>query len=213
VDESRPGLRGAVEAFARGLLADGRFRADLEAFVAAHRLVELGHVVSLAQTTLLLTCPGVPDVYQGTELWDASLVDPDNRRAVDYALRRRLLAELDHGPPPGDDAEGRAKLWLVRRLLAHRRSVPEAYAARAYEPVDVRGEKADHAVAFRRERLAVVIPRLVVALGGTWGDTHVALPAGRWRNVLTGAELRAGAVRLDDLLRGFPTAVLAREGG
>jgi (1->4)-alpha-D-glucan 1-alpha-D-glucosylmutase len=203
----------AVETFARGLLADGRFRAHLEAFLGAHRLRELGHVVSLAQTTLLLTCPGVPDVYQGTELWDGSLVDPDNRRPVDYAHRRRLLSELaTHAAPPGDDDAGRAKLWLIQRLLAHRRAVPEAYEARAYEPLDVRGAKAHHAVAFRRERLVVVVPRLVVGLDGTWGDTHAALPAGRWRSVLTGAELRGGMVRLDELLHEFPAAVLAREG-
>ena len=84
----------ALAAFAAAILADAGFTADLEAFLAEHRLVERGQVNSLAQTTLLLTCPGVPDLYQGTEVWDFSLVDPDNRRPVNYGARRRLLDAL-----------------------------------------------------------------------------------------------------------------------
>jgi (1->4)-alpha-D-glucan 1-alpha-D-glucosylmutase len=86
----------AMDAFIRAVLADEGFAADLQAFLAQERIMERGHRNSLAQTALLLTCPGVPDIYQGTELWDLSLVDPDNRRPVDYAERRRLLAQLAH---------------------------------------------------------------------------------------------------------------------
>ena len=82
----------AVDAFVRAVLADGRFVRSVEDFLADQRIVARGRRNSLAQTTLLLTCPGVPDVYQGGELWDLSLVDPDNRRTVDYGLRRRLLS-------------------------------------------------------------------------------------------------------------------------
>src|SRR5262249_20701454 len=112
-----------VAGFVTGILADDGFVADLEAFLAEHRLVELGRVSSLAQTALLLTCPGVPDLYQGTEVWDLSLVDPDNRRPVGYLARERLLAELsgagDRGGPGAGAAtalaradEGGPKLWL-----------------------------------------------------------------------------------------------------
>src|SRR4029079_15391161 len=90
----------ALRGFVEGALADPGFTADLGAFVAP--LVGPGRVVSLAQTLLKLTAPGVPDFYQGTEVWDLSLVDPDNRRPVDYALRRRLLAALAGDPSPED---------------------------------------------------------------------------------------------------------------
>ena len=99
-----------------------------------------GRVNSLAQMALLLTSPGVPDIYQGTELWDHSLVDPDNRRPVDYEQRRKLLAAMacvemagesgvDTGPPAVDD-DGAAKLWLTHRVLADRRARPDAYGPR-----------------------------------------------------------------------------------
>ena len=203
----------AVEAFARGILADRGFRQDLEGFLSTHRLVELGRGTSLAQLVLLLTCPGVPDLYQGTELWDASLVDPDNRRPVDYTRRRRLLAELGDRPPPlKHDADGRTKLWVIRRLLTHRREAPERYETRAYEPLAVEGAHARHAVAFGRDGLVVVVPRLLVGLGTSWDDTRAVLPAGRWTNVLTGAELRGGTRRCDEMLRELPVAVLASAG-
>ena len=92
--------------------------------------------------------PGVPDVYQGTELWDFSLVDPDNRRPVDYALRRTLLAALDGGEVPAVDETGAAKLLVVSRVLRARRDHPEWFAG--YEPVEVTGSAADHVVAFDR---------------------------------------------------------------
>ena len=115
---------------------------------------------------LLLTCPGVPDLYQGTEVWDLSLVDPDNRRPVDYARRRDLLGELaGAGPEAALDraAEGGPKLWLIHRVLAHRRRHPGAYGpGSGYEPLHVRGPRAQNVVAFTRTGgLAVIVPRLV----------------------------------------------------
>ncbi|MET0728130.1 MAG: malto-oligosyltrehalose synthase [Acidimicrobiales bacterium] len=205
----------ALAGFVEGVLTDNGFVADLEAFLEEHRIVERGRLTSLAQTALLLTSPGVPDVYQGTELWDLSLVDPDNRRPVDHDERRRLLEQLRGAPPLTALAhldDGGAKLWLIHRVLQHRRASPADYETSAYEPLTTRGMKARHAVAFRRRDLVVVAPRLLVGLDGDWAGTSVDLPAGRWRDVL-GDRAWKGApdLPLEELLATFPVAVLARE--
>jgi (1->4)-alpha-D-glucan 1-alpha-D-glucosylmutase len=225
--EPQPEYDDALRAFVTGILADQGFVADLEAFLAGHRLVERGRVNSLAQTTLLLTCPGVPDLYQGTELWEFSLVDPDNRRPVDYGARRRLLEALaSAGPEAALDRadEGGPKLWLIHRVLAHRGRHSGAYGpGSGYQPLPVAGtvgshavgsHAADaHAVAFTRTGgLAVVVPRLTGGLADGWGDATVALPAGPWVDVLTGDAVEGGEVSVAALLRRFPVAVLGREG-
>jgi (1->4)-alpha-D-glucan 1-alpha-D-glucosylmutase len=212
----------ALDSFVHTILGDRGFVADLEGFLAEHRLVELGRVNSLAQTALLLTCPGIPDLYQGTEVWDLSLVDPDNRRPVDYAARRALLDRL---APAGPEAalaaggQGGPKIWLIHRLLQHRLRHPGAYGpGSGYQPLPVSGPKAAHAVAFTRTGgLAVVVPRLVAGVGD-WAATTVTLPPGRWTSVLTGepaAGGRAGGgslpVSVAGLLRRFPVAVLGRD--
>jgi (1->4)-alpha-D-glucan 1-alpha-D-glucosylmutase len=177
-------------------------------------LTQPGRVNSLSTKLLALTCPGVPDLYQGTELWDLSLVDPDNRRPVDYELRRRLLRELDGMGPQAAwtrAGEGLPKLLVVRRTLQLRAQRREAFADGSYRPLPVVGAKAEHAVAFTRaEEVAVVVPRLVLGLGAGWGDTAVELPPGRWRNWLTGAG-EQGVARLSTLFDEFPVALLARE--
>jgi (1->4)-alpha-D-glucan 1-alpha-D-glucosylmutase len=217
--EPQPEYDDALRAFVTGILADQGFVADLEAFLAEHRLVERGRVNSLAQTTLLLTCPGVPDLYQGTELWELSLVDPDNRRPVDYGARRRLLEALAQAGPEAalDRAdEGGPKLWLIHRVLAHRRRHPGAYGpGSGYQPLPVLGAVAAHAVAFTRTGgLAVVVPRLAGGRPDGWGDTTVTLPTGTWVDVLTGDAVvagEAGEASVAALLRRFPVAVLGRE--
>jgi (1->4)-alpha-D-glucan 1-alpha-D-glucosylmutase len=221
-----PGYDEAVGAFTDAVLADQGFVADLEEFLAGQRIVELGRVSSLAQTALLLTCPGIPDLYQGTEVWDLSLVDPDNRRPVDYAARARLLGALAGAGPEealARAAAGGPKLWLIHRLLGHRRRCPGAYGpGSGYRALPVSGPRAGHAVAFTRTGgqarapgLAVVVPRLVARLGhgrrGAWGDTTVRIPDGDWADVLTGDPVRGGPVSMDMLLRRFPVAVLGRQ--
>lgn len=208
-----------VEVFVRAVLADRGFVADLEAFLAEHRLVEQGRATSLAQTALLLTGPGVPDLYQGTELWDLSLVDPDNRRPVDHARRAALLDELHQASPEEALAhldDGGAKLWLIAQVLRHRRRHPEHLERGRYEPLVVEGPQADHAVAFSRGGLVTVVPRLLVGLGGDWRGTTVTLPDPKggegWRHLLTGEVVAAGPQPVADLLARFPVAVLVREG-
>jgi len=189
--------------FAEAVVGDSEFVADLEAFLAP--VVEAGRVNSLAQTLLKLTSPGVPDLYQGTELEDLSLVDPDNRRPVDFDERRRLLA--------AGRRDGAPKLWLVARALAARkRRYPSAFApGAAYRPVAAAGERAGHVVAYVRgdDDVVVAVPRLVHGLGG-WGDTALALPPGRWGDELGGGRWWEGQVAMADLFAEFPVALLGR---
>jgi (1->4)-alpha-D-glucan 1-alpha-D-glucosylmutase len=184
--------------------------AEIEAFVA--RIAPLGWSNSLSQKLLQLTMPGVPDVYQGTELWDFSLVDPDNRRPVDYALRRKLLAGLDGGEVPPVDETGAAKLLVVSRTVRARRDHPEWFAG--YEPVEVTGSGADHVVAFDRGGVVPIVTRLPARLAAEgWGDTALQLPNGAWRNLLTGERFVSDVAGLaaDLLLARLPVALLVRQ--
>jgi (1->4)-alpha-D-glucan 1-alpha-D-glucosylmutase len=160
----------------------------------------------LTATLVQLTMPGVPDTYQGTELWDLSLVDPDNRRPVDFALRDRLLARLDSGWQPGwDDPDGAGKLLVVSRALRLRRDRPGLFAG--YTPLAATGPAADHAVAFDRGGAVTVGTRLPVRLehDGGWRDTTIPLSG---TDVLTGRSYQ-GQTRLADLLADYPVALLA----
>ena len=188
--------------------------AEIEAFVA--RIAPLGWSNSLTQKLLQLTMPGVPDVYQGTELYDFSLVDPDNRRPVDYALRRRLLAELDGGTVPAVDDSGAAKLLVTSRVLRARRDSPELFSG--YTPVEVTGSAADCVVAYDRgsagrDGVVVVATRLPARLAADgWGDTALQLPNGPWRDLLTGERFVSdmAGVAADVLLARLPVALLVR---
>ncbi|MEY2476231.1 MAG: (1-_4)-alpha-D-glucan 1-alpha-D-glucosylmutase [Actinomycetota bacterium] len=203
----------AVAAFVRAVYADPDFGIDLEGFVA--RLVEPGRTNGLAQTLVRLTAPGVPDTYQGTELWDLSLVDPDNRRPVDFDERRALLATAQASAGAGaDQARHHPKLWVTHRALQLRKDRPDLLGpGAAYEPLAATGASADHAVAYvRGGGCVVVVPRLVLGLAARrWRDTTIELPAGEWRDVLTGAERAGGLVHVGELLDSFPVALLVRE--
>ncbi|MGE5469527.1 MAG: malto-oligosyltrehalose synthase [Bacteroidota bacterium] len=191
----------AVTAFVEALLAPGGNNLFLADFAPAiQRLARFGLINALAQTLLRLTAPGVPDIYQGCETWQFTLVDPDNRQPVDYGERQRRLAEikaLHAGPPEGRAArlqvlsdtmeDGRIKLYLIWCALQLRRRWPDLFASGDYLPLAVVGQHAEHALAFARrldERLVVaVVPRLLAKLqasaelGATdWADTRVELP-------------------------------------
>ncbi|HEY2105563.1 MAG TPA: hypothetical protein VGH29_07250, partial [Candidatus Binataceae bacterium] len=173
---------------------------------------------SLAQTLLKLTTPGIPDFYQGTELWDFSLVDPDNRRPVDYALRRRLLKAVKGAGVEEivkRAEEGLPKLWVIHRALAVRRAHPELFGPEAaYQPLTAQGSRAGHVVAFMRAQGAITaVPRLVAGLASRWEDTELRIPPGRWRNEMDGNLVDGGAIRLSRLTAKFPVCLLVRQEG
>lgn len=194
--------------------AFGAARPIVAAFV--DEIAGFGWSNSLSAKLLQLAGPGVPDVYQGSELWETSLVDPDNRRPVDFALRRRMLRALDEGFTRGElppvDASGAAKLLLVSRVLRLRREHPGLFGR--YRPLEVVGAASDHAIAFDRGGAIAVATRLPVGLSARgWGDAAVLLPAGQWRDELTGRSFDGGAVPLARLLESYPVALLARAAG
>ncbi|WP_372728433.1 malto-oligosyltrehalose synthase [Nocardioides sp.] len=186
---------------------DERVRALVEGLAA--RLAGPGWSNALAAKLVALTMPGVPDVYQGSELWEQSLVDPDNRRPVDFDLRAGLLAgELAPRITDRIDDPGHAKLLVTRAALTLRRDRPELFTG--YRAVHASGPAADHLLGFDRGGAITLATRLPVGLGerGGWGDTSVDLPDGTWRDVLTG-RTAAGTARLADLLADLPVALLA----
>jgi (1->4)-alpha-D-glucan 1-alpha-D-glucosylmutase len=194
----------AVLAHVDAVFADEALTQDVAAFADA--LAPYARVNSLGQKLVQLMMPGVPDVYQGCELTGLSLVDPDNRRPVDYARRRELLADLDAGTLPADlDGE---KLLVTSRALRLRGEHPEWFAG-GYEALAAEGPAADHALAFRRGGVTVVVTRLPAGLDrrGGWEDTHLPLPGGPWRDLVTGRSY-ASPVPLAGLFGTLPVAIL-----
>ncbi|MFL6142112.1 MAG: malto-oligosyltrehalose synthase [Labedaea sp.] len=204
-------FEAAVRAWPGAVLGD----ADLAAEVAdlVDRVRPAGWANSLGQKLISLAGPGVPDVYQGTELFDLSLVDPDNRRPVDYAERARLLDALESGWLPDLDQSGAAKLHVVRTVLRLRRDRPDLFTG--YRPVHADGPAAEHLLAFARGAdfgLVAVATRLPVGLAraGGWRDTVLAAPGGgNWTDLLTGAVF-GGLVPVRELLARYPVALLLR---
>jgi (1->4)-alpha-D-glucan 1-alpha-D-glucosylmutase len=173
------------------------------------RITRPGWTNSLSQKLVQLAMPGVPDVYQGSELWDDSLVDPDNRRPVDLDARLAMLDALDaaDGPPP-IDASGAAKLWVVSRTLRLRRDWPELFSG--YAPLFAEGTAAEHAVAFDRGGVIAVATRLPLGLErrGGWGDTVLDV-GGPATDAISGSPAPR-EVRLAELLASYPVALLVR---
>jgi (1->4)-alpha-D-glucan 1-alpha-D-glucosylmutase len=206
----------ALSEYIDAILADESFVENLERFVQG--IANAGRINSLAQTLMKYTAPGVPDMYQGGELWDFSLVDPDNRRPVDYALRIELLKEMaamNAKLVMERSEEGLPKLWLVHHALQLRNEHPEWFGAEAaYVPAAAEGQRSERVIAYLRgEDVLTVAPRWSHGWSHgaeAWGDTAIQVPEGRWRSRLTGVDIAGGKVRLGDLLAGFPVALLAR---
>ena len=204
----------AMSSFVERILAHAPFVKSLEGFVGT--MLYAGRVNSLAQTLLKLSSPGVPDLYQGAELWDLSLVDPDNRRPVDYKLRRQALYELrtmDAAAILARMDDGLPKLHVIHEALCLRREHPEWFGAEAaYTAIEATGQAASHALAYLRgEDVLTLVPLKTMTLNGHWGDTSLALPEGRWLNLLTGTTVNGGTQQIQTLLSEFPVALLVRE--
>jgi (1->4)-alpha-D-glucan 1-alpha-D-glucosylmutase len=224
-----PAYDEAVQAFPRRMFENPRFVEDALSFC---RIIEpYGAANSFAQTLLRLVVPGVPDTYQGAELWNQSLVDPDNREPVDYEVRRRLLAKLRAGLADRaalsrqlllDYKSGALKLYLTHIALTERRARPDLFLRGDYEGLAA----FEHVVAFTRmfgkERLICCVPRMSYlltrgeqpfAVASVWRETKLRVPyAGVYRNALTGAVLTVkGSLRLAEVFADLPVALLFRE--
>ena len=230
----------AYVTFAEKILARSEANAFLKEFIPfCRRVSHYGILNSLSQTLIKVTSPGVPDFYQGSELWDLSLVDPDNRRAVDFEKRRAMLA----GIREQDDADigrlvqdllatredGKIKLFLIYRALKAKKAHREIFRSGAYLPLESAGRFRSHVITFawrhQRQWALVIAPRFLshliqegdLPLGRkVWQDTEVIMPNGApaaWRNVITSEVLSAGkTLPVGDALLSFPVALLMGEG-
>ncbi len=231
----------AMNSFVEGILSPAQRKANLfldslQKFMPP--VIYFGLINSLAQTVLKLTAPGVPDVYQGQELWDFSLVDPDNRRHVDFELRKHMLDQLSRDAHEGSDLElcddmlrncrdGRLKMWVTSQLLNFRREHKDLFQKGIYLPLRVRRGREEHVIAYARRHSGnaaiTVVPRLSYTLmkgreepplGGVWGDCELALPpeaiGRRLRNIFTGENLDVGeSILCREVFANFPIALLA----
>jgi len=222
---------GAVADFVATILApgsDNHFLPDFAAF--QQRIASYGAFNSLSQTLLRLVTPGVPDIYQGSELWDLSLVDPDNRRRVDFVRLQTLLEELTNceiGDLLQDWRTGRMKQYIIHKTLVWQRENAAVCRDGEYIPLDAQGKRADHVISCARHAgmawIIAVAPRFPAALSksagppigrGAWADTELSFPATaprNWSNLFTGENLElpeTGRAPLAAILRSFPVALL-----
>jgi (1->4)-alpha-D-glucan 1-alpha-D-glucosylmutase len=227
-----PRYERAIARFIRGIATSRTtgFRDDLTRFIA--EIAGPAAVESLSQVLLKVAAPGVPDFYQGTELWNFRLVDPDNRRPVDFKERVALVARLARKPaglePVRDLLQQEVKLLVTARSLQVRRENPDLFSDGAYIPMEVRGPRSKCVIAFARrlrsDWAVAVAPRLVARLtdrsrapgGRTWSQTRVVLPRGAphvWTDALTGVEAHAdeGSLELSNILGSLPLAFLTKK--
>lgn len=234
-----PAYEEALLSFLEAILGNSEENAFLQSFLQFQSHIAFyGAINGLAQILLKVASPGVPDFYQGTELWDLSLVDPDNRRPVDFERRQRLLEGLTAGESRGQQAllsdlltswkDGRVKLYVVYKALNLRHYYRQVFQDSEYVMLSIEGERRDNACAFARRRgdswTLVVVPRFPSRLvkpgcwplgKGAWGGSSISLPPGApasWRNVFTGETVRAspatGRLYLCEILDSFPVALL-----
>ncbi len=216
-----------VTAFVADILSSKEF---LEAFLPLQKKIAYyGFFNTLSQTLLKITCPGIPDFYQGTELWDLNLVDPDNRRPVDFQTRKNMLSEVSRLEPSKaqilleNPADGKAKLYLIYKSLVLRRRLKALFEEGAFTPLAAEGSLSGHVVAFSRQKsdesVVVVVPRFLTQLLNPWeewnkicwAESSIRLPEiSGWTDILTGRILRPHDRRLliSDTLAVFPVAIL-----
>jgi (1->4)-alpha-D-glucan 1-alpha-D-glucosylmutase len=208
----------ALEDFVRAMIDDSEVRAEVSAVIDC--MTPEWQILSLSQTLIKMTAPGIPDIYQGSELWDLRLVDPDNRTAVDYDVRRRLLRDVtgsDGGAFMSRLDDGAPKLRVIAGALAARARHVEAFGRDSgYERVLATGSRADHAISFARTRAdaqpvtVTVALRWPILLRSGWQGTTLQLPEGRWRDAFTGCEIDGGEQRVQSVVAEAPVALLER---
>jgi (1->4)-alpha-D-glucan 1-alpha-D-glucosylmutase len=217
----------ALERFVTESLSSAHFRKELDELVP--RLAHLGYLVSLSQALVKVASPGVPDYYQGTELFDFSLVDPDNRRPVEYGVRSTFLAELSERRPPAAEllaniADGRAKLHVIRQGLAVRKTHAPLFHGGRYTAIHADAGYEENVLAFSLSAggrsIVAVAPRLfarrladdqAAPVGQRfWAESRLVLPEGAYVDAMTQRTHNGGAVRMADLLSDFPVALLVR---
>jgi (1->4)-alpha-D-glucan 1-alpha-D-glucosylmutase len=223
-----PEYEKTVRKFVFDLMADSTFTAMIDSFV--NEILLPGRINSLAQALLKLTIPGVPNIYQGTELWSLSLVDPDNRRLVDFDLRQQLLNKIQKFTPKQimhSMDEGLPKLWVTQCALRLRHNNPEMFGANAdYSPLHATGKRAHNLFSFiRSTEVICVVPRLVskayrhkdpaegIWKQNWWDGTTLELPSGQWEHLLSAEAFSGGPQAVEKLLGVFPVALLVRRGG
>ncbi len=204
----------AIEHFIDKILADKTFIKNLQSFVG--ELLLPGRITSLSQQLIKCTAPGIPDIYQGSEVWDLTLVDPDNRRQVAFSKledtlksiqdldAKQILAGMDKGLP---------KLWVLYKSLAVRKQYPHSFDEKGcFSALYAVGNKKEHVIAYMRAKnIITVVPRLVLGIGGDWGDTKLHIPHGKWKNIFTNEPVQGGDVYLRELFALFPVTLLVQE--
>ena len=216
----------AVSKLIRDLVDPEKSSEFLKDFVNFQKKISsAGLVNSISQTTIRLMAPGVPDTYQGSEVWDFSLVDPDNRRPVDYGRRSQMLSDLSKASAKeliSTIEDGRIKLWVTSKLLHLRKRLPDIFTRGGYQVIRAEGERQQNIFAFARtsktQSIIVVIPRLIARLGGEenkWSGTKIVLPAkiqaNKFEDVFTGQSHTCGvdrSIAVSPILEEFPVAVL-----
>ncbi|GLY06111.1 malto-oligosyltrehalose synthase [Actinoplanes sp. NBRC 101535] len=203
------GFESALKAMVDRIYDDPALHREIADFAGS--ITPPGRSNSLGQKLIQLTMPGIPDVYQGTELWDHSLVDPDNRRPVDFTERRELLGRIDDGWLPPVDDTGAAKLLVTSRVLRLRRQRPELFTG--YRPIFAEGRVGEHVLAFDRGGVVAVATRLPVGLSrhGGWHDTALSLDGNSWTEVFTGVGYGGTRLPVAELLHTYPVALLVKE--
>ncbi len=203
----------ALREFISGILSDDEFTRSLTKLV--EKINYPARICSLAKTLIKCTAPGIPDIYQGSELWNMSLVDPDNRRSVDYEKRKKLfskLNQLSQNEILNEMDSGLPKMYVIHKTLQVRNKFPEIFDEDSdFRSVNISGEKSHHVIAFSRmDKLITLAPRWLIKLKGDWKDTAVTLPEGQWKNIFTDEEIE-GKVLISDLFENFPVTLLLEE--
>lgn len=210
--EMNEAYESALTGFLEDIFRDREFLKDFTSFVEP--LVIPGRMASLARTLILLTAPGVPDIYQGTEIWELSLVDPDNRRTVDFQARARLLEKAGQASVTqvlGNWENGMPKMWMTEKVLGFRKKMPGIFGpGGGYSPLETRGSHKNDLFAFRRDDdLAVAVPLRFMS-GGDMAETAVSLPEGSWKNILCDVDVDGGWTPAAELFASFPVAALVK---